>query len=72
MVFPCVLLTSDGFDLDENFIAIYAFKPGIVKFYINAFVYTFYLAENKKDETNRQLTIGMDHKMGILKVAAAQ
>ncbi|WP_374950140.1 hypothetical protein [Mucilaginibacter sp.] len=72
MAFPCVLLTSGGAALDENFIAVDAFKTGLVKFYINAFVYTFYLAENKKDETTRQLAIGMDQKMGIMKVSIAQ
>jgi hypothetical protein len=72
MAYPCVLLTSGGATLDENFIAVDAFKAGLVKFYINAFVYTFYLAENKKDETTRQLAIGMDQKMGIMKVSPAQ
>lgn len=72
MAFPCVLMTSDVANLDENFIAVDPTRPGIVKFYINAFVYTFYLAENKKDETTRQLGIGMDHKMGIMKVSAEQ
>lgn len=72
MAFPCLLLTSNVADLDENFIAVDPFKPGLVKFYINAFVYTFYLAENKKDEATHMLSIGMDHKMGILKVPAKQ
>ncbi|MES2113197.1 MAG: hypothetical protein V4577_30885 [Bacteroidota bacterium] len=72
MVFPSVLLTSSGATLDENFIAVDASRPGMVKFYINSFVYTFYLSENKKDETTRQLAIGMDHKMGIMKVSRAQ
>lgn len=72
MAFPCILITSEGVDPDENFIAVDPFKPGMVKFYINSFVYTYYLTENKKDEMTRQLAIGMDHQMGIMKVPVAQ
>jgi hypothetical protein len=72
MTFPCVLITSHVANLDENFIAVDPFMLGLVKFYINTFVYTFYLAENKKDEMTRKLSIGMDHKMGIMKVSAIQ
>lgn len=70
--FPCILLTSTAADLDKNFIAIDPFNPDMVKFYINAFVYTFYLTDVKKDETTKVLSIGMDKKMGIMKISPAQ
>jgi hypothetical protein len=72
MAFPCVLITAEGVDPDENFIAVDPFREGMVKFYINGFSYTFYLTENKKDETVTQLAIGMDNKMGIMKISKAQ
>jgi hypothetical protein len=72
MAFPCVMITTAGVDADENFIAVDPFRNGMVKFYINSFVYTFYLAEDKKDETTRLLVIGMDQKMGIMKISPEQ
>jgi hypothetical protein len=65
---PCVLLTAAGIDPEESFIAVDATRPGFIKFYINAFVYTFYWEPNKKDATTRMLSIGMDHPMDMMKV----
>jgi hypothetical protein len=71
-VFPCIMITTEGVGPDQNFIAVDPFRPGLVKFYINSFAYTFYLAENKKDEMVRHLAIGMDDKMRIMKVPVEQ
>jgi len=70
-IFPCVMMTAEVPEQDENFIAIDATKPELIKFYINSFVYTYYLDGNE-NEMVRQLAIGMDKKMGILRASKEQ
>lgn len=42
-VFPCILLTCGSENVETDYVGVDATKPGLVKFYINEFAYTFYL-----------------------------
>lgn len=69
-VFPCILLTCENRDVETDFVGVDPFNAGMVKFYINEFVYTFLLKPEKIDDTTMQLTVKMDNMMTIMKVTS--
>jgi hypothetical protein len=64
--FPCIVAACISNEVETDFVAVDPFKKGIVKFYVNEFLYTFYLEQNSWDETTTHLAIGMDDPMRIM------
>jgi len=71
-VFPCVIMTSATKQVKTDFVVVDPTKDGLVKFYINEFVYTFYLSEDRIDQATVTMAIRNDNTMVIVKLEEVQ
>ncbi|TCC88054.1 hypothetical protein EZ428_20235 [Pedobacter frigiditerrae] len=67
--YPCVMMTCEASDVLTDFVAVDPYKKGMVKFFINEFIYTFYWGENRLDDHTLALAIKPDNTMAIIKVS---
>jgi hypothetical protein len=74
IVLPCVVGASDNpeAEKDHNFVVIENVGQGIMKLYINQFIYTFCTVAECLDETAARCTIQDDGTMVILKVSEVE
>jgi hypothetical protein len=61
---PCIVGSCISNEVETDFVAVDPFRKGMVKFYINEFLYTF--CPESWDETTGQLALGMDDPMRIM------
>lgn len=67
--FPCVMMTCETKNVLTDFVVVDPYKKGMVKFFINEFIYTFYWGESKLEDHTMTLTIKPDNTMVVLKVS---